>query len=300
METNRLRRLSAALPLLFRRLRAGAAYIARTPKLLLGLILLGALLALALLGPSFVDVNDAKSISVGTNKPPSAEYPLGTTSGGRDVLAVIVVGTPQTLKMGVLAGFIGVALGVSLGLIAGYYGGRIDMAISTATDTVLTIPPLAILLVVAASVRTMSVENMALIIALLSWMFPARTIRAQVLSLREQPYVHMARLAGLSDIRIIFEEIMPNILPLAAASFVGATSGAILAGIGLEVLGMGPQRTPTLGMTIYWAQLYSALIRGLWWWWLPPILVLIVLFVGLFLVSAAMDEFVNPRLRRTG
>jgi peptide/nickel transport system permease protein len=131
-------------------------------------------------------------------------------------------------------------------------------------------------------------------------MFPARTIRAQVLSLREQPYVHMARLAGLSDLRIIFEEIMPNILPLAAASFVGATSGAVLAGIGLEVLGMGPQRTPTLGMTIYWAQLYSAMINGLWWWWLPPILVLIVLFVGLFLVSAAMDEFVNPRLRRTG
>ena len=81
--------------------------------------------------------------------------------------------------------------------------------------------------------------------------------------LREQPYVHMARLAGLSDLRIIFEEIMPNILPLAAASFVGATSGAILAGIGLEVLGLGPQRTPTLGMTIYWAQLYSALITRL-------------------------------------
>ena len=297
METNPLR---DTLSRLFMRLRAGGAYILRAPKLLLGLVLLGSLLALALLGPVFVDVNDAKSIRVGTNKPPSAEHPLGTTSGGRDVLAVIIVGTPQTLKMGVLAGFIGVLLGTSLGLIAGYYGGRVDMLISTATDTMLTIPPLAILLVVAASVRTMSVENMAIIIALLSWMFPARTIRAQVLSLREQPYVHMARLGGLSDMRIIFEEIMPNILPLAAASFVGATSGAILAGIGLEVLGMGPQRTPTLGMTIYWAQLYSALIRGLWWWWLPPILVLIILFVGLFLVSAALDEFVNPRLRRTG
>ncbi len=283
-----------------RRGKAAIRYILRTPKLLLGLVLLGALLALGLLGPQFVDVENARPISVPTNQAPSAEYPLGTDSGGRDVLAVIIVGTPQTLRMGLLAGVVGVLLGTSLGLIAGYFGGRIDMAISTLTDTMLTIPPLAILLVVAASVRTMSVENMALIIALLSWMFPARTIRAQVLSLREQPYVHMARLAGLSDLRIIFEEIMPNILPLAAASFVGATSGAILAGIGLEVLGMGPQRTPTLGMTIYWAQLYSALIRGLWWWWLPPIIVLIVLFVGLFLVSAAMDEFVNPRLRKTG
>ena len=280
--------------------RSAIIYILRTPKLLLGLILLGALLLLGLLGPQFIDVDKARPISVPTNRPPSAEFPLGTDSGGRDMLAVIIVGTPQTLRMGLLAGTVGVLLGASLGLLAGYFGGRVDMVISTATDTMLTIPPLAILLVVAASVRTMSVENMAIIIALLSWMFPARTIRAQVLSLREQPYVHMARLGGLSDIRIIFEEIMPNILPLAAASFVGATSGAVLAGIGLEVLGMGPQRTPTLGMTIYWAQLYSALIRGLWWWWLPPIIVLIVLFVGLFLVSAAMDEFVNPRLRRTG
>lgn len=283
-----------------RRGKAAGSYILRTPKLLLGLVMLASLLLLGLVGPQFVDVEKARPISVPTNRPPSAEFPLGTDSGGRDVLAVIIVGTPQTLKMGVLAGLVGVTLGTSLGLVAGYFGGRIDMFISTITDTMLTIPPLAILLVVAASVRSMSVENMALVIALLSWMFTARTIRAQVLSLREQPYVHMARLAGLSDIRIIFEEIMPNILSLAAASFVGATSGAILAGIGLEVLGMGPQRTPTLGMTIYWAQLYSALIRGLWWWWLPPIIVLIVLFVGLFLVSAAMDEFVNPRLRRTG
>ncbi|MCY3831812.1 MAG: ABC transporter permease [Chloroflexi bacterium] len=282
------------------RFKSAISYILRTPKLLLGLILLLSLLLLGLLGPYFVDVDKARPISVPTRKPPSAEHPLGTDGGGRDMLAVIITGTPQTLKMGVLAGLVGVTLGTSLGLIAGYFGGRIDMMISTATDTMLTIPPLAILLVVAGSVRAMAVADMAIIIALLSWMFPARTIRAQVLSLREQPYVHMARLAGLGDIRIIFEEIMPNILPLAAASFVGATSGAILAGIGLEVLGLGPQRTPTLGMTIYWAQLYSALINGLWWWWLPPIIVLIVLFVGLFLVSAALDEFVNPRLRRTG
>ena len=128
--------------------------------------MLGSLLLLGLLGPQFVDVDKARPISVPTRKPPSAEYPLGTDGGGRDILAVLVVGTPQTLRMGLLAGIVGVVLGTSLGLIAGYFGGRIDMVISTATDTMLTIPPLAILLVVAASVRTMSVENMALIIAL--------------------------------------------------------------------------------------------------------------------------------------
>ena len=131
--------------------------------------MLGSLLLLGLVGPQFIDVDKARPISVPTRKPPSAEYPLGTDGGGRDVLAVLVVGTPQTLRMGLLAGIVGVVLGTSLGLVAGYFGGRVDMVISTVTDTMLTIPPLAILLVVAASVRTMSVENMALIIALLSW-----------------------------------------------------------------------------------------------------------------------------------
>ncbi|MCA9881438.1 MAG: ABC transporter permease [Anaerolineae bacterium] len=282
---------------IIQRVAHSATYMLRNPKLLLGFSLLVFLLLIGIAGPLFVDTEKARPISVPSNMPPSAEYPLGTDSGGRDILAVIVVGTPQTLRMGVLAGFFGVLLGTMLGLFAGFYGGYIDLIISGLTDTMLTIPPLAVLLVVAASVRSVSVDTMAIIIAALSWMFPARTIRAQVLSLKEQPYISMARLGGLGNFRIIIEEILPNILPLAAASFVGATSGAILAGIGLEVLGLGPQRAPTLGMTIYWALLYSALIRGMWWWWLPPILILIILFVGLFLTSAALDEYVNPRLR---
>ena len=280
------------------RLRDIVKFIFATPKLLAGILLLVFLALIGTAGPFLVDVKKAQPISVPTNKPPSAQYLLGTDSGGRDLLAVIVVGTPQTLRMGLLAGLVGTLFGTLLGLIAAYYGGMIDAIISAITDIMLTIPPLAVLLVVAASVRAVSVEAMALIIASLSWMFSARTIRAQVLSLKEQPYIHMSRLAGLNDWRVITEELFPNLLPLVVASFVGAVSGAILAGIGLEVLGLGPQNTPTLGMTIYWAMLYSALIRGMWWWWLPPILILIILFMGLFLVSTALDEYANPRLRR--
>ena len=91
--------------------------------------------------------------------------------------------------------------------------------------------------------------------------------------------------------------VVPN-KPPSSANFVGATSGAVLAGIGLEVLGLGPQDTPSLGMTIYWALLYAAFSRGMWWWWAPPIAVLIILFVGLFIISVALDEFANPRLGR--
>jgi peptide/nickel transport system permease protein len=276
---------------------AAIRYVLANPKMLAGLGLLLLLILIGTIGPLFIDTRLAEPISVRTNQRPSAEHLLGTDSGGRELLAVFVAATPQTLRMGVLAGFIGVIVGVALGMTAGYFGGWRDRVISAVTDTMLTIPPLAILLVVAAAVRAVNIEMMAFIIASLSWMYAARVVRSQVLTLREQSYVQMAKLSGMSDWRVIFQEILPNMMPIAFAAFVGAVSGAILAGLGLEVLGLGPQNTPTLGMTIYWALLYSAFSRGMWWWWGPPIVILVLLFVALFLISAALDEVANPRLR---
>ena len=280
-----------------RNTRAALLYLGASPKMIAGLVILALLLLIGLVGPLFIDVRLAEPISVRTNQPPSADHWLGTDSGGRELLAVIIAGTPQTLRMGVLAGVIGTTIGVMLGLFSGYFGGWWDRIISGVTDTMLTIPPLAILLVVAASVRAVNVEMMALIIASLSWMHATRVIRAQVLTLRELGYVQMARLSGLGNFSIIFREIFPNVIPIAFASLVGATSGAILSGMGLEVLGLGPQNTPTLGMTIYWALLYAAFSRGMWWWWCPPIIILALLFIALFLIASALDDFANPRLR---
>ena len=146
-------------------------------------------------------------------------------------------------------------------------------------------------------VNVLNVETMGLIVASLAWMWPTRTIRAQVPSMRERPYVEMARLSGMSGIAIILRELVPNLLPYLAASFVGAVAMAILAAIGLAILGLGPQTAPELGMTIYWAQFYTAVIRGMWWWG-PPVAIIVMLFIGLFLLSAGLDEVANPRLRR--
>lgn len=277
--------------------RDGVLRLLSNPRMTIGGTILLALVLLGLIGPLFVDVRLAEPISVRTNQPPSWTHLLGTDSGGRDLLAVMIAGTPQTLKMGILAGFIGVLIGTFLGLISGYFAGWPDRIISAVTDTMLTIPPLAILLVVAAAIRAVNVETMALIIASLSWMYAARVVRAQTLSLREQSYVQMARLSGMGHMRILLAEIFPNMVPIAFASLVGATSGAILSGMGLEVLGLGPQNVPTLGMTIYWALLYAAFSRGMWWWWTPPVLILVLLFLALFLISSALDDFANPRLR---
>jgi peptide/nickel transport system permease protein len=130
-------------------------------------------------------------------------------------------------------------------------------------------------------------------------MWPARTVRAQVLTIRERMYVHVAKLSGTSDLKIILTELLPNLLPYLAASLVGTVAGAILVAVGLSTLGLGPQNEPSLGLTIYWAIYYGALLRQLWWWFLPPILVIVLVFMGLFMVAAGLDKIANPRLRST-
>ena len=117
--------------------------------------------------------------------------------------------------------------------------------------------------------------------------------------MRERGYVQVARLSGMRDLEIIAREMLPNLLPYLAASFVSAVGAAVLASIGLEALGLGPQNEPTLGMTIYWALYYTSLLRGIWWWWAPPMVMIVLIFVGLFLISIGLDRIANPRLCRT-
>lgn len=275
------------------------AYLSRNPNLLVGSVMLLGLILIGVLGPLVVDVRDAQATSVIPTQPPSAENLLGTDDQGRDLMAVMVAGLPLTLRVGLLAGAVGLGIGIVLGLVAGYKGGWIDAAISMLVDIVMTIPGLLVLIVIAASIKSfISIEIMALVVASLAWARPTRTIRSQVLTLRERGYIQVARLSGMNTFEIVMRELLPNLLPFLAASFVAAVASAILASIGLEVLGLGPQNDPTVGQTIYWAIQFNALLRGLWWWWLPPILVVVVLFLGLFLIASGFDEIANPRRRR--
>ncbi len=278
---------------------AFVAYCRRNPQLAIGAAMILALLMIGLLGPLFVDPRLAQPTNSLPDRPPSLMNPLGTDDQGRDLLATLVVGVPLTLRVGFVAGSVGLGVGIILGLLAGFRGGWVDLVISLAVDTFLTIPALLVLIMIAASIKGfISVTIMGLIIASLAWMYPTRAIRSQVLTLRQRGYVQVARLSGMNTAEIIVQELLPNLLPYLAAAFVGAVSSAVLASIGLEVLGLGPQNDPTLGMTIYWAITFNAVLRGLWWWWVPPILVVVVLFVGLFLLSTGLDEIANPRKRK--
>lgn len=259
-----------------------------------GLLLL--IIAIAIIGPFLVDKSAAEVGAMIPRQPPSAENWFGTDGQGRDMFATLIHALPKTLKIGIVAGIISLTVGVALGLIAGFMGGVIDTVIRLASDVMMTIPGIAILVLIAANVRVMTVDIMAVVVAALSWMIATRTIRAQTLSLRERGYIMVARLNGTSGMKLIFVEVLPNLLPFIAASFVVTVSNAMLATIGLESLGLGPQNDLTLGTTIYWAQFYGAILRGMWWWWAPPIVAISLIFLGLLMTSSGMDALVNKRL----
>ena len=248
-------------------------------------------------GSFFVPRGMADVGSARVAQPPSAKYLLGTDQQGRDVLADIIYGTPASLEVGLIAGVLGVTIGALLGMIGGYAGGIVDEVIRVVIDVLLTIPSLMILIIVASMVGVVSIESMALIIAALAWMWPARTIRAQVLTIRERMYIQVAKLNGASSFKIIVGDLLPNLMPYLAANLVGAVSGAILASVGLSTLGLGPMTRPSLGLTIYWAIHYGALIRKMWWWFMPPIVIIVLLFLGLFMLSQGLDRIANPRLQ---
>jgi len=271
----------------------------RTPSLWLGLILLTVVILTAVFGGLFYDLDLQKAFSSSPNLPPSQAHPLGTQAEGRDMMALLIVATPATLLIGLIGGSVGVLIGTILGMSSAYFGGTFDTLIRNLVDVGLTIPPLALLIMIAASFNVVEIGMMGLVVALTSWMYPTRVIRSQVLSLRERTFTHIARLSGVSHLYIIFVELMPNLFSILAALFVNAVSVAILASIGLEVLGLGSQ-TQTLGRVIYYSIYYAAMWRGLWWWWLPPILILIAIFMGMFLLSTTLDEITNPRWKRAG
>jgi peptide/nickel transport system permease protein len=273
-------------------------YLRRNPSLGVGLFLLLILLLFVVIGHFTVDTIQYRPLSTRPLQPPSRELPFGSDKQGRNLYAVMVEGTPLTLRIGLLAGVIGVTLGATLAFVSGYYGGAIDNVIRTVVDVGLTIPGLLILIIIAMRVRGgLTVDQMALVVGLLAWLYPARTIRSQVLSIKQRGYVQIARLSGMSNPEVIVRELLPNLLPYLGASLVGSVSAAILASIGLEVLGLGPFEAPTLGMTIYWVVYNAAIINGWWWWWVPPIIVIAILFTGLFLVAVGLDEIANPRVR---
>jgi peptide/nickel transport system permease protein len=222
---------------------------------------------------------------------------LGSTSLGQSVLVQLFQAIPNSMLVGLVAATIGTTLGALLGLLSGYFGGKVDGVLRVLIDVFLSVPSLLFAILIAALLKGVNVPVLALIIGLFAWAWPSRAVRAQVLSLKERPFVQVALLSGLSGWEIVWRELMPHLLPWLGANFVNAFIAAILAESGLSILGLGPQQQMTLGQMIFWALSYGALLQNMWWWWAVPVLMLIVLFIALYLVHVGLDEVSNPRLR---
>lgn len=281
------------------RIRTLGSYLKRNPTLAIGAGMLLALILFSTVGQLFVDTEMAYKQTAEINQPPSMKHLFGTESQGRDLFTMMIVGTGKTLLIGAIAGAIGLGLGIVLGFIAGYVGGVPDTIITSIIDIFMTIPSFLILILVATMFKgvTLGVVSMGLIVAVVSWPGTARAIRAQVLSMRERPFVMMAKLSGMKPMEIIMKELVPNLLPFLVMSLSQAVYGGIMASLGLEAIGIGARREPTMGMTLFYVQYYSGFLLGLWWWILAPITVIVMTLTSLVLTSIGLDEIANPRVR---
>ena len=270
----------------------------RNKFLFVGLLLIFAVVLFAVIGSTVID--EERTDWGYANAPkirPSSEFWLGTDQDGRDILAYVAYGTMGTLWMGLIAGIIGIGIGTLLGFVGGYYAGWIDAVVVILSDALITIPGLVLLITVSAYMDQLSVEQLGILIGVISWMGTTRVVRAQVLTLKNRAYVEVSKFNGQSDLEIVVAELIPNLAPFIAATFVGAVGGAIFLSIGLSALGLGPQNEPSLGLMAYWFIHRGAVPQGLWWWFGPPIVIIAVFQVGLFIVTAGLDQIANPRLR---
>jgi len=227
-------------------------------------------------------------------RPPSTEHWFGTTDLGRDIFSQVVTGTRMAFTVGFLAAILVTTIGTNVGLIAGYFGKWPDTLLMRAVDVAYTIPfePFVLVLV---GLFNPSVWNIVLAISLLMWRSPARVIRAQVLSLRERPFVKAAKVAGASPLRILYVHIAPNLLPLIFL-YVAITVGwAIIAEASVSFLGFGDPRTVSWGQVLQVA-FTSGASRKAWWWVVPPGACIMLMVVSVYLISRVYEKVANPRL----
>lgn len=236
--------------------------------------------------------------------PTSIDLILGTTANGRSVFWIFTNAIKNSLVIGIVTALIAPHVGLLIGIIAGLRGGIVDRVLMFITDTIIVIPALPlyviVLMILKLHISAMGspIPFMGLIFSITAWCWPARQVRAMVLSLREREFILTSSLSGNSMTRIILREIIPHLLAWHLINLTNTVLYSIGMETGLSILGLSILDKDTLGTMIYWSLYYSALFRGLWWWYITPIVGVIVVFLAFFLLSQGISEYVNPRLRQ--
>jgi len=274
----------------------------RSKRASIGFIIVLYFIGIATIGPEIIPLD----LSINPSKgfmPMSIEHIFGTDQAGRDVNILIIHGSRHVLLVAFLTGLITIFIGISIGLISGFKEGRIDNILMFITDCALTIPNVPLILVLASVVgygRTTNPLVLGAILSITAWASLARSIRSQVLSLKEREFIEAAKTLGLSTFHIIFHEIFPNITYYVIINFLYAMMGAIYANIGLFFLGIIPFSVTNWGIILNWAQYGGVmfteglLTKGAL---IGPILNIVLLQTGLVLLCSGLEELFNPRLR---
>ena len=239
---------------------------------------------------------------VNINKVPNVRVlPLGTDNFGRDVLTELVAATRVSLQIGFVAGTIATLIGLILGLLSGYIGGLVDDGIMFVTNLFTVIPSFVLLILISFSIgqEQRGAFTIATVIGFTSWVWTARAVRAQVISLRNRDHVNLSKLSGHSIIHIILHDILPYIASYVIMALILQISSGILAEAGLSILGLGPRTTevPTLGLMMNWAMIYQAQILGKWWAYFPVIITIALISFSMNLMNTGLDQVFNPALR---
>ena len=217
---------------------------------------------------------------------------------GRDVFAQLVHGTRYSLTVGFFAGLIGLLIGFTLGGLSGYIGlMAVSESLNMLSNIFLIIPTVPLLIVLSSTLKIRSLLMVAMIIALTIWPGTARSLRSQILSLKERDFVNVARISGKSKLEIIFKELLPNMLSYVFISFCGMFGGAVMAEAGISLIGLGPTDIVTLGSMLHWSIANYALTNRVWWWFVPPGIVLISFTGSLIMLGSVIDDVLNPKLQ---
>lgn len=240
----------------------------------------------------YVNVNEVANIRV---------LPLGTDNFGRDILTELVAATRVSLQIGFVAGLIATLIGLTLGLLSGYVGGIVDDVITFITNLFIVIPSFVLLILISFSIgqEQRGAFTIAVVIGLTSWVWTARAVRSQVISLRNRDHVNLSKLSGHSIVHIILNDILPYIASYVIMALILQISSGILAEAGLSILGLGPRTTevPTLGLMMNWAMIYQAHILGNWWAYIPVLVTIALITFSMNLMNTGMDQVFNPALR---
>ena len=229
--------------------------------------------------------------------PPTWEHPLGNDSQGKDILSQIVHGGRDILQMALLTGVIATFIGVALGSLSALIGGEFDAFLSMLADIWLTIPRFPLLAVLATLVKLDNMLLLALLLSVLSWAGLYRSIRAQVFSIKERDYIEAATALDLGMWHIIFSEVLPNMLSYIAISFTFGMTSAIYAQVGLVFLGLVPL-TRNWGVMINLAWTQGAIFfKDSVYFIMAPVTAIALFQLSIVWMSRSLEEIFNPRLR---